>query len=305
MEDSTKEMAKDLQAKNAKIMELQAALSSKNGEIMNLRFSLMLKNGQLKQTHRAFTEAQKVNTVYMTKLKLTTRKLQEASSQNKKHALKHAKLKVSSGLEISQLKSLLTNKDSQLDSVQSVKKSEKSAVKPASVAVPKIEQIESEEKRSITRRLFGGSDYEDLLVRMEEGFLWGDFKPAVVNEESPLNIASVQKESSKISDVHKESPLKISSVLKESFKVCEVLNESSSNNFLKESTPPLSIEEDKKPFKQTMGDLGIFGEVEPEASSYEDSLTTKQLENTEGFEEVDPLIDLLTMMEEGLLPPRC
>ena len=89
-----------LQEKNKQIVQLQAALSLKNSQILNLQFCLKLRDDQLKQMHCAFVESQKQKAVFMTKLQLTSRKLQTTSSTHQKLNQRFSKAKVSSGLEI-------------------------------------------------------------------------------------------------------------------------------------------------------------------------------------------------------------
>lgn len=256
-----------LQQKDQYIMKLQADLSLQTNQIMNLQFGLKLKDDLLKQMHLALVESQTKMSFFMTKLQLTTRELHSASSNRKKLSQQYFKAKATSGLEIEYLKSLLNNKDSQFDSLSSVKK--RLVKNPVEVHIEKTKtevkpfptpqnKIEVNRKEVIEKFLSKKEDkYEILLVQMEEGTLCDPSKStdnyqtmkeqqkSTILEESPKKKVSEESAQSNPSDslntISNESP-KI--LLTESPK--ELPEDSLKPVILKESSKPVILDESPK-----------------------------------------------------------
>ena len=325
MDRKEKEMQEEslLEEKNKQIMQLRAALSSKNNQILNLQFCLKLRDDQLKQMHRAFVENQKQKAVFMTKLQLTSKKLQTTSSTHQKLNQRLSKVKVSSGLEITHLRSLLKAKDSELDSLNNkreelVRRSEentKTKIEVKSTLLLKTEVKRKEDLRLVERCLPEGADYEDLLVKMEEGLLCDQLKPI---DDRRMKVKQQ-------TEIIKESP--ITTFLKVSPKI--VILEESPKIGLAESPAKVpevhasEVDNDGKPNQEknakeqkplTMEDVGVFGVKKETSSSYEESLTMEELglfgddnaddeskKLSDATENDRHVIDLLIRMEEGLL----
>ena len=290
-----------LEEKNKQIMQLQAALNSKNSQILTLQFCLKLRDDQLKQMHHAFVESQKQEAVFMTKLQLTSRKLQTASSIHRKLNQRLSKVKVSSGLEIAHLNGLLRVKDSELDSLNNkreelVRRSEENTKKKIEVKSPlllKTEVKRKEEMRSVERCLPEGADYEDLLVKMEEGLLCDQLKPTG-DRQMKLKQQSQIIEESAIATFLKESPKIV--VLEESPQVQGV--DASKVNVDGKSNPTFDAREEINASYEkslTMEELGLFGD---------DNADEEAKELADKPENDRCVIDLLIRMEEGLLHSR-
>ena len=230
------------------------------------------------------------------------------------------------------MKSLSRAKDSELDSLNSkrerlVRRSVENTKKKIEVKSPvllKTEVKRKEDIRSVERCLPGSADYEDLLVKMEEGLLCDQLKPiddrqmkvkqqSQIIEESPL-ITTFLKESPKIV-ILEESPKIV--ILKKLPKIG--LAESHQDISAKglgvrvDIGGPNQQENAKEQKPLTVEDLGVFG-VKEENSSYEESLTMEELglfgddnadeESKKLSDETENdrcVIDLLIRMEEGLL----
>ena len=320
MDRNKKEIQEEslLEEKNKQIIQLQAALNSKNSQVLTLQFCLKLRDDQLKQMHHAFVESQKQKAVFMTKLQLTSRKLQTASSIHRKLNQRHSKVKVSSGLEIAHLKSLLRVKDSELDSLNSireelVRRSEENTKKKIEVKSPlllKTEVKRKEEMKSVERCLPEGADYEDLLVKMEEGLLCDQLKPTGDRQMKLKQQSQIIEESA------------VATFLKESPKIVVLIGERPKTIFVKEEPPKLAILEESPQVQGVdASKVNVDGKSNPTFDvreetnvSYEKSLTMEELGlfgDDNADEELKKLadktendrcvIDLLIRMEERLL----